>query len=161
MIAQALAAALALATTQTAPRVADSPRVSTSSGRSIANLPFPSGDVQTVNIIEWDSNQLPRFYERSEQLGGRGRTERGQGLDHRAVRRRRGQVVATAAQHECAVTEGLVRDPTDECGLADSGLAADQGKATATVCRGDEQVAQQALFAFTTGDVCRRTRLEN
>jgi hypothetical protein len=68
MIAHALAAALALATTQTAPRVADSPRVSTARGRTVANLPFPSGDVQTVNIIEWDSNQLPRFYERSEQL---------------------------------------------------------------------------------------------
>lgn len=68
MIVHALTAALALATAQTAPRVAESPRVTTASGRTVSNLPFPTGDVQTVNIIEWDSNQLPRVYERSEQL---------------------------------------------------------------------------------------------
>ena len=66
MIAQALAAALALATTQ-APRV-EAPRLTTASGRTVSNLPFPTGNVQTLNIIEWDSNQLPRFYERSDQL---------------------------------------------------------------------------------------------
>jgi hypothetical protein len=33
-----------------------------------AALPFPPGDVRTVNIIEWDANTLPRVYERSDQL---------------------------------------------------------------------------------------------
>src|SRR4051812_19909249 len=51
MIAHALLAALALATAQT-------PKA----------FPFPTGEVQTVNLIEWNSNQLPRIYERSEQL---------------------------------------------------------------------------------------------
>lgn len=31
-------------------------------------LPFPTGEVQTINIVQWDSNQLPRVYERSDQL---------------------------------------------------------------------------------------------
>jgi len=30
--------------------------------------PFPTGEVQTINLIEWNSNQFPRVYERSEQL---------------------------------------------------------------------------------------------
>lgn len=67
MIAQALAAALALAATQTAPRI-EPPVVSTASGGTVSTLPFPTGDTRTVNIVEWNSNQLPRFYERSEQL---------------------------------------------------------------------------------------------
>lgn len=33
-----------------------------------AALPFPPGDVRTINIIEWDANTLPRVYERSDQL---------------------------------------------------------------------------------------------
>ncbi|XHF29892.1 hypothetical protein NR792_17550 [Corallococcus exercitus] len=51
-----LAAAVALTTAQ-APRAAPS-----------VSLPFPSGNVQTYNIIQWDPNQLPRIYERSDQL---------------------------------------------------------------------------------------------
>lgn len=31
-------------------------------------LPFPTGEVRTINLIEWNSNQFPRVYERSEQL---------------------------------------------------------------------------------------------
>lgn len=31
-------------------------------------MPFPTGEVQTINIVQWDSNQLPRVYERSDQL---------------------------------------------------------------------------------------------
>lgn len=67
MIARALAAALALATTQTAPRI-EAPAVSTAAGGTVSSLPFPTGDTRTVNIVEWNANQLPRFYERSEQL---------------------------------------------------------------------------------------------
>ncbi|MFW5879050.1 MAG: hypothetical protein ACOCVR_04445 [Myxococcota bacterium] len=33
-----------------------------------ARLLFPTGDVRTVNIIEWDANALPPVYERSDQL---------------------------------------------------------------------------------------------
>lgn len=33
-----------------------------------AALPFPGGTVQTINIVQWDSNQLPKIYQRSEQL---------------------------------------------------------------------------------------------
>lgn len=29
---------------------------------------FPSGTSQTVNILQWDTNKLPKVYERSEQL---------------------------------------------------------------------------------------------
>ena len=62
MLAPVLAAALALAAAQTpqAPRT-------TPAGRT-AVLPFPTGEVQTVNIVQWDSNQLPRIYERTDQL---------------------------------------------------------------------------------------------
>jgi hypothetical protein len=50
LIAHALVAALALtAPAQTA-------------------LPFPTGKTQTINILEWDTNQLPKIYERSDQL---------------------------------------------------------------------------------------------
>ncbi|NVI97696.1 hypothetical protein HV824_06135 [Myxococcus sp. AM009] len=61
MIAQLLAATLALTSSQAPVSVAGrgSPQV---------NLPFPAGDVQTYNIIQWDPNQLPRIYERSDQL---------------------------------------------------------------------------------------------
>ena len=31
-------------------------------------LPFPTGQTQTINILQWDTNQLPRVYERSDQL---------------------------------------------------------------------------------------------
>src|SRR5262245_28099649 len=61
MIAQLLAATLALASGQaTATPVVRG-------GTQLA-LPFPTGDVQTYNIIQWDPNQLPRIYERSDQL---------------------------------------------------------------------------------------------
>lgn len=59
MIAHALIATLALAAGQT-------PSPSTSRGTPV--LPFPPGEVQTINLIEWNSNQFPRVYERSEQL---------------------------------------------------------------------------------------------
>jgi hypothetical protein len=66
MLAHALVAALALATTQAPP--VNGPRITTARGQPVASLPFPTGEVQTINIIEWDSNQLPRVYERSDQL---------------------------------------------------------------------------------------------
>ena len=50
MLAPALVAALVLAT-----------------GQSVPVLPFP-GQTQTINIIQWDPNQLPRIYERTDQL---------------------------------------------------------------------------------------------
>jgi hypothetical protein len=31
-------------------------------------LPFPPGTTQTVNIIQWDANSLPKVYQRSDQL---------------------------------------------------------------------------------------------
>lgn len=36
-------------------------------GQSVPVLPFP-GQTQTINIIQWDPNQLPRIYERTDQL---------------------------------------------------------------------------------------------
>lgn len=62
MLAPILAATLALAASQ-APVAAPAGRGSTQ-----ISLPFPSGNVQTYNIIQWDPNQLPRVYERSDQL---------------------------------------------------------------------------------------------
>ncbi|HSP77248.1 MAG TPA: hypothetical protein VLQ93_01870 [Myxococcaceae bacterium] len=62
MLAHALVAALALASGQV-----QVPRASTASGQSVPVLPFP-GETRTVNIIQWDPNQLPRIYERTEQL---------------------------------------------------------------------------------------------
>jgi len=68
MIAHALAAALALASAQAAPRATSqrsAPRAEVRGGIPV----FPaSGDVSTVNIIQWDANSLPRIYERSDQL---------------------------------------------------------------------------------------------
>lgn len=64
MLAHALVAALALATGQVH---AESPRISTASGQPVPVLPFP-GQTQTYNIIQWDPNQLPRIYERTDQL---------------------------------------------------------------------------------------------
>ncbi|AKQ64316.1 hypothetical protein A176_001228 [Myxococcus hansupus] len=61
MIAQVLAATLALAVSQAPVSVSNR-------GNPQVNLPFPTGDVQTYNIIQWDPNQLPRLYERSDQL---------------------------------------------------------------------------------------------
>ncbi|MBZ4394706.1 hypothetical protein VZQ01_30195 [Myxococcus faecalis] len=62
MIAQVLAATLALAASQ-------SPvSLSTANGSPRIALPFPEGNVQTYNIIQWDPNNLPRIYERSDQL---------------------------------------------------------------------------------------------
>jgi hypothetical protein len=60
MLAHALIAALALASGQV-----QVPLASTAGGQPA--LPFP-GQTQTINIIQWDSNQLPRIYERTEQL---------------------------------------------------------------------------------------------
>jgi hypothetical protein len=62
MLAHILAATLAVAASQ-APVVAPAGR-----GSPQISLPFPTGDVQTYNIIQWDPNQLPRIYERSDQL---------------------------------------------------------------------------------------------
>jgi hypothetical protein len=61
MIVHALIAAVALSTGQT-------PNASTARGTPVAVLPFPTGEVQTLNLIEWNSNQLPPIYERSDQL---------------------------------------------------------------------------------------------
>lgn len=61
MIAQLLAATLALTSSQ-------APVSISGRGNPQVNLPFPAGDVQTYNIIQWDPNQLPRIYERSDQL---------------------------------------------------------------------------------------------
>ncbi|GEL70718.1 MULTISPECIES: hypothetical protein [Myxococcus] len=61
MIAQLLAATLALTSSQ-------APVSVSGRGSPQVNLPFPAGDVQTYNIIQWDPNQLPRIYERSDQL---------------------------------------------------------------------------------------------
>jgi hypothetical protein len=60
MIAHALLAVFALSAGQTQPTVAR--------GSAVPAFPFPSGEVRTINLIEWNSNQLPRIYERSEQL---------------------------------------------------------------------------------------------
>ncbi|NTX12610.1 hypothetical protein HUA76_17585 [Myxococcus sp. CA056] len=62
MIAQVLAATLALASSQ-APV-----SLSSTGGGPQVSLPFPTGTTQTYNIIQWDPNQLPRIYERSDQL---------------------------------------------------------------------------------------------
>ncbi len=64
MLAHALVAALALVTGQVRVEV---PRTTTASGQPVPVLPFP-GETQTINIIQWDPNQLPRIYERTEQL---------------------------------------------------------------------------------------------
>ncbi len=61
MIAHALIAALALATGQ-------APSATTARGDAVPVFPFPTGEVQTINLLEWSSNQLPRLYERSDQL---------------------------------------------------------------------------------------------
>lgn len=61
MIVHALLAALALTTGQT-------PNATTSRGTAVPTLPFPTGEVQTINLIEWNSQQLPRIYERSDQF---------------------------------------------------------------------------------------------
>ena len=64
MIAYVLAAAVAL----TAPaQTTAGPGPTTSRGRGPV-LPFPTGQTQTINILQWDTNQLPRVYERSDQL---------------------------------------------------------------------------------------------
>lgn len=31
-------------------------------------FPFPTGQTQTINILNWDTNQLPRVFQRSDQL---------------------------------------------------------------------------------------------
>jgi hypothetical protein len=61
MLAHALIAALALAAGQT-------PSATDSRGSAVPTLPFPTGQVQTINLIEWNANQFPRIYERSDQL---------------------------------------------------------------------------------------------
>lgn len=42
-------------------------RVSDARGTPVT-LPFPTGQSQSINIVNWDSNQLPKIYERSDQL---------------------------------------------------------------------------------------------
>lgn len=64
MLAHALLSGLVLAVAgQTA-------AVSTSTGvrGEVPVLPFPTGEVETINIIQWDSNSLPKIYQRSDQL---------------------------------------------------------------------------------------------
>ena len=61
MIVHVLIAAVALSTGQT-------PNASTARGTPVTVLPFPTGEVRTLNLIEWNSNQLPPIYERSDQL---------------------------------------------------------------------------------------------
>ncbi|MFL5321175.1 MAG: hypothetical protein ACJ790_16060 [Myxococcaceae bacterium] len=43
-------------------------KVSTANGTPVVAYPFPAGQTQSLNIINWDSNQLPKIYERSDQL---------------------------------------------------------------------------------------------
>jgi hypothetical protein len=31
-------------------------------------LPFPTGETQTINILQWDTNSLPKIFQRSDQL---------------------------------------------------------------------------------------------
>ncbi len=31
-------------------------------------LPFPTGSTQTINVLQWDPNTLPKIYQRSDQL---------------------------------------------------------------------------------------------
>ncbi len=64
MLAHALVAALALATGQVR---MEAPRTTAGSGQAVPVLPFP-GETRTLNIIQWDPNQLPRIYERTDQL---------------------------------------------------------------------------------------------
>ncbi len=47
--------------------LAQAPAATTARG-GLPTLPFPTGNTQTLNIIQWDSNQLPKIYERSDQL---------------------------------------------------------------------------------------------
>ncbi len=47
--------------------VSGQPAVTTARG-GLPTLPFPAGDTQTVNIVQWDANSLPKVYERSDQL---------------------------------------------------------------------------------------------
>lgn len=42
-------------------------KVSNARGTPVAR-PFPTGQSQTINVVNWDSNQLPKLYERSDQL---------------------------------------------------------------------------------------------
>jgi hypothetical protein len=64
MLAHALLSGLVLAVAgQTA-------SMSTSTGvrGEVPVLPFPTGEVETINIIQWDANALPKIYQRSDQL---------------------------------------------------------------------------------------------
>ena len=62
MLTHALIAALVLVSGQVRVEV---PGASSLSGQPV--WPFP-GQTQTLNIIQWDPNQLPRIYERTDQL---------------------------------------------------------------------------------------------
>src|SRR4051794_5399877 len=44
------------------------PAMSDARGNPVLLPTFPAGAQQTVNIVNWDSNHLPRVYERSDQL---------------------------------------------------------------------------------------------
>lgn len=59
MLAPILLTALLLA--QTSP-------VRAASRAGATQLPFPQGSTQTINVVEWQANDLPRIYERSDQL---------------------------------------------------------------------------------------------
>jgi hypothetical protein len=45
---------------------AQAPRTTDARGNPVS--PFPPGDAQTINLIQWSGNQLPKIYERSDQL---------------------------------------------------------------------------------------------
>ncbi|MGQ0508887.1 MAG: hypothetical protein ACT4TC_26595 [Myxococcaceae bacterium] len=47
--------------------LAQGPSMSDARGNA-PSPPFPTGKTQTVNIVKWDANQLPKIYERSDQL---------------------------------------------------------------------------------------------
>ncbi len=66
MLAYVLAATVAF--TATAQTTSGAGRRPSTSRGGAAVLPFPAGQTQTINILQWDTNQLPRVYERSDQL---------------------------------------------------------------------------------------------
>ena len=48
--------------------LSQAPAARTDARGGLPVLGFPTGEVQTLNIIQWDSNTLPKIYERSDQL---------------------------------------------------------------------------------------------
>lgn len=58
---------MSIAALITAAALAAGPAQSTARGTERV-LPFPTGQTQTINIVQWDHNSLPKIYERSDQL---------------------------------------------------------------------------------------------